>query len=168
MISVEYFDDNEPQPYVGQIVLQPNNSMSWQATKYFLLTLIVISLTMATVFLARGYWMILPFSLVEMGVLCSCFYFIVRRNQTQEVIRFGHDEIVIEVGRKNPEVRHVWARFFTKVMVDPPKHPWYANRISLRYRDQEREIGRYLNAQEKKKLLLEIRAMISRADTVSH
>jgi len=69
MVSVEYFDDAERRAYVGQIVLQPNNSMTWQATRYFLLTLMLISFTMATLFLWQGYWMILPFSVLEMSIL---------------------------------------------------------------------------------------------------
>lgn len=164
MVSVEYFDNPDAKPYIGQIVLQPNNSMSWQATQYFLLTLIAISLTMASAFMFRGYWMILPFSVLEMSILCGCFYYIVRRNQTLEVVRFSAEEVVIEVGRKGPETRHVWQRFFTKVMVHPPKHPWYPKRIALRYRDTEREIGKYLTAEDKQTLISEIRRMIAAAD----
>jgi len=80
-------------------------------------------------------------------------------------VRFGADEVVIEVGRKAPEERHVWQRFFTKVMVHPPKHPWYPHRIALRCRDQEREIGRFLTAEDKRTLLSEIRRMIAAADS---
>jgi uncharacterized membrane protein len=165
MVSVEYFEGQEPGSYVGQIVMQPNNSMSWQATQYFLCTLIAISMTMATLFLFKGYWMILPFSILEMSVLCACFYYIVRRNQTLEVVRFGADEVVIEKGRRAPESRYVWQRFFTKVMVHPPKHPWYPNRIALRYRGEEYEIGKFLTAEDKQTLISEIRQMIAVADS---
>ena len=165
MVSVEYFESQEPRSYVGQIVMQPNNSMTWQATQYFLLTLIAISMTMATLFLFKGYWMILPFSVLEMSVLCACFYYIVRRNQTLEVVRFGADEVVIEIGRRAPESRYVWQRFFTKVMVHPPRHPWYPSRIALRYRGEEHEIGKFLTAEDKQQLLSEIRRMIAVADS---
>jgi hypothetical protein len=79
-------------------------------------------------------------------------------------VRFSADEVVIEAGRKAPEMRLVWQRFFTKVMVHPPKHPWYPNRIALRYRGQEHEIGKFLTAEEKQVLLSEIRRMIAAAD----
>ena len=164
MVSAEYFEQQQPQSYVGQIVMQPNNSMTWQATQYFLFTLMTISLTMSTVFLLSGYWVILPFSILEMGVLCACFYYIVRRNQTLEVVRFSADEVVIEVGRKAPETRLVWQRFFTKVMVHPPKHPWHASRIALRCRGEEHEIGSFLTAEDKQTLVSEMRRMIAAAD----
>ena len=165
MVSAEYFADENPQSYVGQIVMQPNNSMTWQATQYFLFTLMAISLTVAVAFMLGGYWVLLPFSILEMSILCACFYYIVRRNQTLEVVRFSADEVVIEVGRKAPETRLVWQRFFTKVMVHPPKHPWHANRIALRYRDQEREIGKFLTAEDKETLVSEMRRMIAAADS---
>jgi uncharacterized membrane protein len=167
MIVVEYFEPHESGPgneFVGQIVLQPNNSMSWQATRYFLVTLMLISFTMASLFLIRGYWMILPFSIIEMSVLGGCFYYIVRRAQFQQVLFFGAEQVVVEYGRKSPERRVVWPRFFTKVMVQPPKHPWYPIQISLRCKNQEEEIGQFLTAEEKKQLVSELRRMIVVAD----
>lgn len=167
MVSTQYFDSlQEPgaNPYIGQIVIRPNNSMGWQTTRYFIATLMVISFTMAIAFTLQGYWMILPFTIVEMGVLLGCFYYLIRRNQTQEVVSFAADQVVMEIGRDTPEVRYEWQRFFTKVLIQPPPHPWYPSKVALRYRDKEYEIGKFLNPADKQTLITELRNMVAAAD----
>jgi len=164
MVSAQYFELDSEQPYVGQIVMQPNNSMSWRSTQYFLMTLVGVSLSIAAAFMWQGYWVILPFTVLELSILSACLYYILKRNQTLEVVRFSADEVVIQVGRKRAEHTLVWQRFFTKIMVHPPKYPWYPNRIALRCRDKETEIGRFLSAADKRTLISEIRQMIAVAD----
>jgi len=167
MVSTKYFESTpsaQPNDYVGQIVIRPNNSMGWQTTRYFLASLMIISFTMATAFLLQGYWMILPFTVLEMIFLLACFYYLIRRNQTQEVLSFAADQVVMEIGRNAPEVRHEWQRFFTKVLVEAPRHPWYPSRVALRYRDEEYEIGKYLNSEEKQTLITELKRMVAAAD----
>jgi uncharacterized membrane protein len=167
MVSTKYFEHTQSaqqSDYIGQIVIRPNNSMGWQTTRYFLASLMIISLTMAIAFLLQGYWMILPFTVLEMTFLLACFYYLIRRNQTQEVLSFAADQVVMEIGRNAPEVRHEWQRFFTKVLVEAPRHPWYPCRVALRHRDEEYEIGKYLNCEEKQTLITELKRMVAAAD----
>lgn len=166
MVSAEYFAGREQTAggYVGQIVLRPNNSMSWRATQYFLGTLMTVSFVVAFAFTFNGYWVILPFTTLEMSVLAACMYYIARRGHIQEVVRFSPDEVVIEVGRKRPERCHRWQRFFTKVLVNQPRHPWYPKRVALRCRDEEQEIGGFLSSDEKHELIDALRAMVAAAD----
>ena len=45
-----------------------------------------------------------------------------------------------------------------------PRHPWYPSRVALRYRDEEYEIGKYLNTEEKQTLITELKRMVAAAD----
>ena len=166
MVATEYFDgtDNGVGDFVGQIVLRPNNSMSWRATRYFLGTLLTISFVIAGAFTVNGYWVILPFTVLEMSVLVGCLYYIARRNHFQQVVRFGAEEVVIETGYRQPEKRHCWQRFFTKILVNRARHPWYPSRVTMRCRDEEEEIGGFLPSDEKQALIRELRAMVAAAD----
>lgn len=172
MVSTEYFMPNDParidDNLVGQIVLRPNNSMTWQAARFFLATLMLLSFTMAIAFTWQGYWMILPFTALEMSILVGCFYYLGRRNQTQEVVSMGPQQVVLEIGRAEPEVRREWQRFFTKVLVEAPKHPWYPSKVALRCRDEEHEIGAFLTAADKKELITALQRMIAEADRRQH
>ena len=166
MVATEYFEDssNGAGDYVGQIVLRPNNSMSWRATRYFLGTPMTISFIVAGAFTFNGYWVILPFTVLEMSILAGCLYYIARRNHIQQVVRFGPEEVVIETGYKEPEQRIHWQRFFTKILVNRARHPWYPSRVTMRCRDEEQEIGSFLSGEEKQTLIRDLRAMVLAAD----
>ena len=166
MVQTEIFEpDNSQHPNcVGQIILRPNNSMGWRATKYFLATLMLLSFTVASVFTWNGYWVILPFTILEMSILSGCLYLVLRRNFIQEVVTFTPDEVILQVGRREPEYHRRWQRFFTKIMVKKAKHPWYSNRITLRCREEEREIGRFLTSDDKQALVRDLYALVRAAD----
>ena len=85
MIRCEYFDkgtaEHSPDSTVGQIVLQPNHSLSWKALKYFLAFMMVLSFSIAIAFLYFGYWLVLPFTGLEMAVLSYCLWLCLRRTR---------------------------------------------------------------------------------------
>jgi uncharacterized membrane protein len=87
---------------VGQIILRPNRSWTWRSNTYFLGTLFTVSLIVATSFALRGYWMVLPFSALEMTALLACLYYCVRRTHEQEVLTFSVDELIVEKGIAHP------------------------------------------------------------------
>ena len=78
MIRCEYFDkadsknETDLNQTVGQIVLQPNHSLSWRALKYFLAFMMLVSFGIAITFVFFGYWLVLPFTGLEMAFLSYC------------------------------------------------------------------------------------------------
>ena len=170
MIRVHYHNINEanqdPQLAnpVGHIVLQPNNSMTWTALKFFLTTLLTISFCIAIGFSIQGYWMILPFTVLEMSIVGGCLYYIARRNHYQEVLYFSAQEIIVETGRTQIDQVIRWPRYFAKFLVERSPHPWYAEKIFLRRADEQIELGRFLTQPEKRELLSKLREMIAAAD----
>ncbi|MDZ7826525.1 MAG: DUF2244 domain-containing protein [Gammaproteobacteria bacterium] len=105
----------------GRIILQPNRSWTWQANLVFLAGLALISLTIALIFLLGGYWMILPFTLLELAAVTAAFYWCVRATHRQEVLTFSEDELLIERGIRAPEQRHVFKRLFARIFVRRPR-----------------------------------------------
>ncbi len=164
MIQTTRFDVGQRDAVVGRIVLRPNNSLSWRATKLFLIGLTVLSLTVAGGFLLQGYWMILPFTLVELTIISTCFYVIARRTQRQEVVAMSADSIYVESGVDRVDRRVAWQRFFTKILIVPGRHPWHSPRIELRHRNDVLEIGGFLAQDEKQTLAEELRSLVRDAD----
>ncbi|MEZ5560753.1 MAG: DUF2244 domain-containing protein [Pseudomonadales bacterium] len=160
MITSEYDSDRRE----GRIVLQPNRSWTWRANSYFVATLMIVSLAVATTFTLRGMWVILPFTVLEMSVLLACLYYCVRRTHVQEVLTFSPDALVLERGIRRPSVRLEFQRYFTRFFVRAPRHPWYRKQIALRSRDQELEIGSFLSSDEKEDLVRQLRHMIHQLD----
>ena len=156
MVSADYDATNR----TGRIILQPNRSWTWQANVVFLGGLALVSLTIALIFLLGGYWMILPFTLLELAAVTAAFYWCVRATHRQEVLTFSEDELLIERGIRAPEQRHVFKRLFARIFVRRPRHPWYATRIAVRSHGREVEIGDFLNPDDKKALVTELRRMV--------
>jgi uncharacterized membrane protein len=156
MVSADFDDVSR----TGRIVLRPNRSLSWRANVAFLSGLSVVSLTIAFSFLLGGYWMILPFSLLELAFLGLCLHWVVRRTHRQEVLTFSDDELLIEAGMDRPERRHVFKRLFARFCVRKPRHPWYGTRIAVRSHGEEVEIGDFLTVEDKATLIAELRRMV--------
>jgi uncharacterized membrane protein len=155
-------DDNDN--VVGTITMQPNQSMSWKALRYFLIFMMTVSFSIAFAFTAMGYWVVLPFTALEMAVLTYCLWLCLRRSSIQEVLSLTPETIKLEVGIKQPQNTYQWQRFFTKIQVQPAFHPWYRKKVSLVHKGTELEIGRFLNPDEQKELLDFLRTLIRRAD----
>jgi uncharacterized membrane protein len=156
MVSADY----DAASRTGRIILQPNRSWTWRANLVFLAGLALLSLTIALIFLLGGYWMILPFTLLELAVVATALYWCVRATHRQEVLTFSVDELLIERGIRAPEQRHVFKRLFARIFVRRPRHPWYDTRIAVRSHGREVEIGDFLGPDDKKALVIELRRMV--------
>lgn len=162
MISCR-FDDADTS---ACIVLRPNRSWTWRANVYFIGTLMAVSLTMAVAFTASGFWMILPFTVLEITVLTACLYYCVRRTHITEVLRLNRDLLIFERGISRPVLRLELERYFTRFFVQPARHPWYQKRIELKCRDRALEVGRFLSDEEKDELVRNLRSIIRRLDAL--
>lgn len=160
MVTAEF----DPLARAGRIVLRPNRSWTWRANACLAGSLMAVSGTMGVAFALQGMWPILPFTVVEAGVVLACLYWCVRRTHLQEVLTFSADHLLFERGIGRPQARRSFQRYFTRFFVRPSGHPWRSKRIALRCRDQELEIGSFLTGAEKDRLIAELRDMIHRLD----
>ena len=158
---VSRFDDETCH---ARIILRPNRSWSWRANVCFIATLMAVSLLVAAGFASHGFWLIAPFTLLEMSVLTGCLYYCARRTHVTEVLHFDHEHLIFERGINHPGERFAFDRYFTRFFVRPARHPWYAKRIELRCRDRALEVGGFLGEEEKDQLVRELRQVIRRLD----
>lgn len=156
MVSAEFDDERQ----TGQIILQPNHSWTWRANLYFLATLFVISIAIAIVFFVQGFWLILPFAGIEMLALTGAIYYCVRKTHRQEVLRFSQEAVVLESGVNKIEQQHHFQRYFTRIHVEPPAGARRSQRIAIAERDHRVLVGEFLNDDEKKTLIRELRQII--------
>lgn len=152
----------DPTAHTGQIILQPNHSWSWRANVWFLGTLAAISIVIAASFLVQGYWLILPFTGLELLVLYAAIYWCVRKAHSQEVVRLTMDKVVVEKGMNQVEARHQFDRYFTRIHVEHTKGISATQRIAITERDRSLEIGAFLSDDEKTTLVSDLRSMINR------
>ena len=93
MIRCEYFDSNAGDTsliskFVGKSCCSRITSR-WRALKYFLAFMMIFSFGIAIAFLFLGYWLVLPFTGLEMGVLELVPLAVFVCGNLQEVITFS-------------------------------------------------------------------------------
>ena len=141
----------------GTIILSPNNSWSWKANLIFLSILMGISMLISFGFLLAGAWVILPFSILEMTFVAFCIHYCVKQCRRQEVITVSDFEVKIEQGIKKASNVKIYQRVWASWQVQKPNHPWDPLYLSIRSHGEEMEIGKFLNRQEKKDLVSQLK-----------
>lgn len=146
----------------GQIVVCPNSSGQWQTTKLFLWLVSILALLIATAFALLGLWLILPFAGLEILALVSLIYWVAHQCRRQQVIHVDDNRIRVETGHHSPSFTWESELFFTRLFIDkPPYRDGQPLKLFLRSQQQQLEIGEFLNEQDKKKLIAELRGVVA-------
>lgn len=157
MINTELDGDNT----TGHIVLSPNMSACWQTTKYFLYIVCSFALIIAISFAAVGAWMILPFAGIEILALLIVMYRVSKKCYRKEVIHLNKEAITVEQGQNKPQTRWNSEIFWTRLIVQSSGHPWHSDKLYLRGRHDQIEIGSFLNDQEKLALVKQLSVYVN-------
>lgn len=124
-------------------------------------SLAVVSLGIALRFLLLGLWLVLPFTLLELGLLGGILYYLWSRRDDVEVISIANGQIRVEQrdhkGSREWNMPHYWA----SVELQRARHNNHPTRLILRSHGKDEEIGRCLTEEEREKLARELRHAIS-------
>jgi uncharacterized membrane protein len=141
-----------------RILLQPNRPLSWRGSQWAWLLISLPALALALGLAALGFWPILPFAGLELGLLYLAFYLSSRRQYRQELLRLTEKEVIItrHSGGRRSRVRlpRAWTRL--ELLKGPGR--WHAERLSLLYCGQHTEIGLDLTEIERNQLIETLQA----------
>ncbi|MDH5764476.1 MAG: DUF2244 domain-containing protein [Gammaproteobacteria bacterium] len=134
--------------YNGHILLEPNLSLSWKTNTRIFFVICLITLLIAIHFYRIGGWLVLPFSGLELLLICISVYLFFQRNNHCEVITFTDDKVVIEKGKNSPEKSWEYPRHWSKIYIK--EHGLYdIPKVSIKSHGNEMEIGSFLGYKEK-------------------
>ncbi|MGD2118798.1 MAG: DUF2244 domain-containing protein [Chromatiales bacterium] len=145
------------KPVSYEAVIRPNRSTSWNETMVFLTGISVVSLVIAFAFLMMGYWMVLPFTGLELLLLAVAFYKVARDGQRCQVISVDEKTVRIEkgwsrhggCGKSGPEVKYEFPSAWAKLEFAAPRRSWYPARLLVGSGGKKVEIGEFLPEQER-------------------
>lgn len=145
----------------GHIVISPNLSVQWRTTKIFLWITSCFALLIASLFALAGLWMILPFTGVEVIALVLLMCWVACQCRRKQVIYVDDHRIRVEKGYRT--AKRVWDSeiFWTRLIIDKSPHRGHQNKLFLRSKQRQLEIGEFLNEYDKKKLIAELRSLIN-------
>jgi uncharacterized membrane protein len=138
------------------IVLLPNRSISWPLLVKFYLFTCCVSFSIAGLFVVLGYWMVFPFSGIEMLLLGIGLYLASRKSYQQEVINVDKRYIVLEKGCCKVQKSWRFDRYWVRLIVE--KKGNFKENISLYLASHGEilQIGEFLNNDEKESLVFEM------------
>ncbi len=151
---IQVVTDNNPG-YI-RFVLTPNRSISWPILLRFYLLTCVLSFSIAGLFALLGYWIVLPFSGLEMMALGAGLYYTSTKIYRQEVITIDNDHIKLEKGFQKPTESWEFDRAW--VQINTEKTGSYIQKIKINMGSHGNyvELGSFLTEVEKESLVFQL------------
>jgi uncharacterized membrane protein len=135
-----------------RIELQPNCSLKPLAARWFFVSTCLFSLMFSLIFVARGFWPVLPFWALEMLALgLALRASLKRRNYTQTVL-ITEASISLVTRTRRGVSRQEFARHWAKVRLRSPQRRSGTSRLTIESRGCACEIGSFLTEEERCRL----------------
>lgn len=132
-----------------ELVIRTNQSMTWKENLIFLYLASTVAFIIAVFCAFLGFWLVLPFTGLEISLLTLCLYIVSRRTSVCEVVTIKDDQVIIERGRRQVEERNVFSRYWAKVALRAPTHQWYASKLTISSHGKQVEVGQDLVEEER-------------------
>lgn len=147
MVTCEQFDKET------LLIAQPNRSANWQFNKLIIVLFACWWTLIASFFVFKGLWPIIPFAGIEVGGLALALYYVCWKLQQRHVLRFCGTDITLQKGTYYPRISWSFPRDTVSLSVEIQSHPWDPLKICLCNCEQTIPIGNFLNKDDSKKLL---------------
>lgn len=145
----------------GHIILSPNLSVRWSDNVLFLYVVCGMAALIGISFTMLGMWLVLPFTGLEVIALVAVVYYVSHKCRRIEVIRVEDGCVQVEQGYTRPQTSWRSDLFWTRLIVTSQERPWHPLRIFLRGRDDQIEIGTFLNEDDKRILIKQLRQFVA-------
>jgi uncharacterized membrane protein len=155
--------DSNADPEDGhRIELSPNCSLSPQGARLFVGSLAAVTFAVAGFFALQGFWPVLPFAGIEIGLLAWAVRASMRRGSEREIIVVSEDEVVIERRAPSGSRRTVFPRHWARVTLRDPQPAQHPSRLVIESHGRACEVGRFLTEDERQRLATRLRRLVGK------
>jgi len=109
-----------------------------------------------------GFWMVLPFTLLELGFLVAMVHLVKSKANYVEKVSVDNDQVTISHLEKNKDAEWSFPLYWSRVELRKPTHRWYPHRLLVGTSGRWVEIGQCLTDEERSGLADAIRLEIKR------
>ena len=150
------------QPETGEreFTLRRNCSLSWKQMRAVLGVLLVCLAAVTTYFVAKGAWLVIPFTGLEALVLILGVYLSSRSGSTREIVTVGERSITVAVGRRSTKNIATFSRGWAQVVLRKDPRGWYPSRLFIGSHGVFSEIGKALVERERLELATDLEQLI--------
>lgn len=145
-----------------RIDLRPNCSLTPESARWFVGGLAVVTFGVAGFFALQGFWPILPFAGLEIGLLAWAVRASMRAGREGETITVSEDSVVVETRRNKRFSRMVFPRHWASVKLHAPRVRQHPSRLVIELHGRSCEVGRFLNEDERRALAARLGRLVGR------
>ena len=133
-------------------VIRPNGALNRRRLPLLYALLVVVCLGIALRFAFLGYWMILPFAVLDMAGVGLVLYLIALNAAYRERVIVGPEHVVVRHVEKRNRQSWRFPAHWVQIHLDQPRHQWYLPRLLIGCKGTWVELGRCLTKDEKESL----------------
>jgi uncharacterized membrane protein len=142
------------------LVLTPRCSLTPASARVFIAVVAGTCFAVAGVVAAQGYWPVLPFAGLEIGLLAWAVRASMREGSRRETIEIDEEHITIR--RIDPRGEHfsVFPRHGSRVTLRTPQTALHPSRLVLESRGRACEVGRFLTEDARQSLAARLQQLV--------
>jgi uncharacterized membrane protein len=147
-----------------RIEIRPNCSLTPRGARWFMLSVVVASLSISLPMSLLGFWLVLPFAGLEIALVAWALRSSMARRFERQTIIISEKTVTIEDVAPPREQRVEFPRHWAHVRIRAGGSPLHPSRLTVESHGRGFEIGRFLNEQERQGLAARLRRLIGRVD----
>lgn len=140
--------------------LTPRCSLTPSSARMFVAIVGGTSLTVATLFAARGLWPVLPFAGLEIALLAWAVRASMREGSKRETIAVDEQSITLRCNGPAGEHFSVFPRHGSSVTLHAPRTALHPSRLILESRGRACEVGRFLTEDARQSLAARLKQLV--------
>lgn len=154
--------DSAPGARPGERVLEliPHRSLTPKTARIFIASVAVPTVAVALMFTAQGFWPVLPFAGLEIGLLTWAVRASMRSGLERETITVTRDSVIIRHWDRRGVQSSVFPRHWARVTLHAPPVALHPSRLVLESRGRACEVGRFLTEDERRSLAVRLKQLV--------
>ena len=148
------------EPGVRRFELTSRCSLTHRSACVFIATVAAGTFSVAGFFTAQGYWPILPFAGLEIGLLTWAVRASMRKGQERETITITADSVTVLHYNGQYETTSVFPRHWTRVTLHAPPAALHPKRLLLESHGRACEVGKFLTEDERRGLAVRLKQLV--------
>lgn len=151
-----------PAPQSGERVLElmPHRSLTPKAARIFIGLVAAPTFVIAFLFTAQGFWPVLPFAGLEIGLLVWAVRASMRSGLERETITISQDSVIIRHWDRRGVQSAVFPRHWARVTLHAPPAALHPSRLVFESRGRACEVGRFLTEDERRTLAAHLQQLV--------
>ncbi len=145
-----------------RIELAPNCSLTPPGARLFVGSLALVTFAVAGFFALQGFWPVLPFAGLEIGLLAWAVRASRRSGEEREVILVSAENVVIEHRSPAGSRLTVFPRHWSRVTLRCPQTALHPSRLAIESHGRACEVGRFLTEEERLGLAERLRLLVGK------